>query len=318
MGNVSYCNFEQALYKSRCLMDENFQDDQRKKLLKLCKKAEEGSKNKASQLHSDLWSQNVSQNQTFQGQNVCSFGTNPSQIIPSPQVAQKRQVDDSELVENTGPSWFMHPQYGCAAYHFPGIPLLHVQPDTWESNVAPVGHSLYSDSLRCLHPSSVVLEAQSKPLAMTPQEKMEKLRRRQQAQAMLAIQKQQQQFGQQMNGAENTIPPVNFQRNKVQAASNTGIEIKDDKNKLPPLGLNSLLQHDSSVSTFAWTDNCSLEKTIYYQLQYALRKVIFPCALLFLFFIFSYDYQLYHMKNTLSFSSWILKSDSVSEIVYFG
>ncbi|ONK78417.1 uncharacterized protein A4U43_C02F18550 [Asparagus officinalis] len=166
----------------------------------------------------------------------------------------------------------MYTQYGYPAYPFPGIPVMqHVQADNYGGTDVPIGN--YPDPLNYSNSSNMVPEMQAKALAMTPQEKIEKLRRRQQAQAMLAIQQQQQQFGHQIMGAEDTVSQENFQRNKGQGVVKSDSSMEENENKLPPLGLNILHEHDSSQRINALTDDNSSEKTIYYQLQDSLRKL---------------------------------------------
>lgn len=253
------------------------QDDRKKKLLKSRKKAEERSKNKASQILSGPWPQNISQNQQFPGQNVHPFLISPTHAVPSPALALRSKVGEAEPTENIGPfSHFMYSQYGYPVYPFPGIPVLqHFQPDKNRMNDVLIGHNLYPDPLKYSNTSNVVPELQTKKLAMTPQEKIEKLKRRQQAQAMLAIQQQQQQFGDQIICSENTASEENSQRNKGKDAVKSNVGLEENETKLPPLGLNLLVQDDSAQRISTLTDDNSLEKTIYYQFQDVLRKVIF-------------------------------------------
>ena len=64
--------------------------------------------------------------------------------------------------------------------------------------------SRYEASLGVMNPVSKSVDL-VKPLTMTPQEKIEKLRRRQQMQAMLAIQKQQQEFSHQVPSSNKSM-----------------------------------------------------------------------------------------------------------------
>lgn len=247
-------------------------DERKQKLLKSRRKAEERSKNRTSQILNNPWPHNISQNQPFLGQNVHPFVISPSQAVLSPTIGQQSKVSGGGVqMENIGPlGQIMYPHYGYPANPFAGIPILQpAQGDRSGKNETSIGHN----SLISPNTPSMVPEVVSKPLAMTPQEKMEKLRRRQQVQAMLAIQQQQQQFDHQISSAQHVVPHDSFQRKQIQDDSNNDTATKEYENKLPPSAQNLLLQHDDYQRFSALTDDDSLEKTIYYQLQAALREL---------------------------------------------
>ncbi|KAK8942476.1 hypothetical protein KSP39_PZI008994 [Platanthera zijinensis] len=93
--------------------------------------------------------------------------------------------------------------------------------------------------------------AVNKPSTMTPQEKIEKLRRRQQMQAMLAIQKQREQYDHQISGSDVT----------------------EHSQKLPSSDASSVAEQDQSQMISSSLDGHLAEEAIYYQLQDAIRKL---------------------------------------------
>lgn len=258
---------EQAFRQTTDSNQLNEKDDRKQKLLKSRKKAEERSKNKASEILYGSWPQNIIHNQPFLCQNVHPFVMSSSQVIPSPSITQPNRVGGAEPVENiVPPAPFTYPQYGYHMYPYPGIPLpQHVQAD----RSGNIEHPFGPDPLKYANSSSMALEAQSKPLAMSPEEKIEKLRRRQQAHAMLAIQQQQQQIGHQIFGTENSAS----HENKLQDASNTNICLEEIENKPLPSANNLLFGHEGSQCLSTLSNGNSVERTIYYQLQEALKKL---------------------------------------------
>jgi hypothetical protein len=91
---------------------------------------------------------------------------------------------------------------------------------------------------------------------MTPQEKIEKLRRRQQMQAMLAIQKQQQQLVHQKCSQEN----------QIQHVEGAGPEV-EDLSTLASFDPNSPIEQDDSNTVSLAVNDYSMEDTVLYMLQ---------------------------------------------------
>ncbi|XP_048592967.1 protein LNK2-like isoform X2 [Brassica napus] len=103
--------------------------------------------------------------------------------------------------------------------------------------------------------------ASARPSTMTPQEKLEKLRRRQQMQAMLAIQRQQQQFRHQVPVADQSITQL------VDKTSLQGLTA------IPSFDPNSSLELDDSGNfATAAVDNPS-EFSVLYRLQDVVAKL---------------------------------------------
>ncbi|XP_049346004.1 protein LNK2 isoform X1 [Solanum verrucosum] len=96
-------------------------------------------------------------------------------------------------------------------------------------------------------------DASSKSLMMTPQEKIEKLRRRQQLRAMLAIQKQQQQFS-------------------YQPAKEGG-SVEENLSCIPSLDPNSPLEQGDSNTVCLAVESYSVEDTALYLLQDVISKL---------------------------------------------
>ncbi|XP_047254195.1 protein LNK2 isoform X11 [Capsicum annuum] len=96
-------------------------------------------------------------------------------------------------------------------------------------------------------------DASSKSLMMTPQEKIEKLRRRQQLRAMLAIQKQQQQFS-------------------YQTAKEGG-SLEENLSCIPSLDPSSPLEQGDSNTACLAVENSSVEDTAVYLLQDVISKL---------------------------------------------
>ncbi|XP_019248600.1 PREDICTED: protein LNK2 isoform X2 [Nicotiana attenuata] len=103
------------------------------------------------------------------------------------------------------------------------------------------------------------LDASSKPLMMTPQEKIEKLRRRQQLRAMLAIQKQQQQFSYQMLSPE-------------QSAKQGG-SVEENLSCIPSLDPTSPLEQGDSNTVCLAVEESSVEDTALYLLRDVISKL---------------------------------------------
>ncbi|CAN6930068.1 unnamed protein product [Brassica oleracea var. botrytis] len=108
--------------------------------------------------------------------------------------------------------------------------------------------------------ANTVTDVCARPSTMTPQEKLEKLRRRQQMQAMLAIQRQQQQFRHQVPVADQSITQL------VDKTSLQGLTA------IPSFDPNSSLELDDSGNFAAAVDNPS-EFSVLYRLQDVVAKL---------------------------------------------
>ncbi|WVZ70738.1 hypothetical protein U9M48_019381 [Paspalum notatum var. saurae] len=183
--------------------------------------------------------------------------------------SQSKDSKDMGHVQHS--NQFMYPGYKYPAYPFATIPLTNVQAD---DQMTPVATS-YCNSADCPKHSSSIEKSQdipSRPLIMTPQEKMEKLRRRQQMQALIAIQQQQQQFSQEGSGSDTMVSQAYSQRNKNPDSLGSSIVIDENTNKVlsPDMIPTS---HNEVLKISAVSDDPFIEEKIYYQLQDALGKL---------------------------------------------
>ncbi|KAL6621190.1 hypothetical protein ACP70R_033622 [Stipagrostis hirtigluma subsp. patula] len=131
----------------------------------------------------------------------------------------------------------------------------------------PPNFNRFSKAFKPKHSSSM-----EKSLTMTPQEKIEKLRRRQQMQALIAIQQQQQQFGQEASGSDTIVPQPYSPRNKNLDSLGSSTVTDENANKvvMPELLPTS---HDEVHKSSAISDDPFIEEKIYFQLQDALGKL---------------------------------------------
>lgn len=106
----------------------------------------------------------------------------------------------------------------------------------------------------------------SKPTKMTPQEKIEKLRRRQQMRAMLAIQKQQQQLGHHASSGDYLRSRKSCTEDRIQHLEKTDLDADEILSTLPCYDPGSPNKGDDS-STISNTNDYSVEDTVLYQLQ---------------------------------------------------
>ncbi|XP_063941088.1 protein LNK2 isoform X1 [Daucus carota subsp. sativus] len=105
------------------------------------------------------------------------------------------------------------------------------------------------------------------PLTMTPEEKIKKLRRRQQLRAMLAIQKQQKQFGHDTSESQQSIYQKYTIPDQLQlAGGNLEVDVST-------LNMNSPAEQDYSGTMSLASDDCCPESAILYRLQNIVAKL---------------------------------------------
>ncbi|XP_021774434.1 protein LNK2-like isoform X1 [Chenopodium quinoa] len=110
------------------------------------------------------------------------------------------------------------------------------------------------------------LGTSTKHTKMTPQEKIEKLRRRQQMRAMLAIQKQQQRLGHQASSGDYSRSRKSCLEDPVRHMENSDLEVDDILSIVPCYDPGSPNKGDDS-SMISNIDDYSAEDTVLYQLQ---------------------------------------------------
>lgn len=109
---------------------------------------------------------------------------------------------------------------------------------------------------------------------MTPQEKIKKLRQRQQLRAMLAIQKQQKQFGHPTSESEHSICQKHTIADQMQPMGGN-LKVDNGTSTILTLDTNSPLEQDYSGTISMATDDCSAENEILCRLQDVVAKVSF-------------------------------------------
>lgn len=175
--------------------------------------------------------------------------------------------------------------YGYPAYQFHGMPSPpQIHAVRSQHKPAPCGFKANLDFSKHPKPAGTA----SKPLMMTPQEKIEKLRRRQQMQAMLAIQKQREQYNHQIYGAEEAPSLACLPNNQNQDVIRNTAVVEEHAQKFSSSDVSRLAEQEQS-QMLSSLDSHSLE-AIYYQLQDAMGKVCNFC--LFIGCLYYYYYYL--------------------------
>ncbi|XP_023532742.1 protein LNK2 isoform X2 [Cucurbita pepo subsp. pepo] len=170
----------------------------------------------------------------------------------------------------------MHqPLYPIAANAYPVVPLLSqiqqgdLQPQPFMSqDISPSGANHVDKPA----------DGFVKSLTMTPQEKIEKLRRRQQMQAMLAIKKQQQQFNNQVSATSQSISPKCPQEIQSQHIEKTDL-VSEEIYTFPAQDPKSPLEQDDSSTVSTTVDRFSMEDTTLCRLQEIISKLDFKIRL---------------------------------------
>ncbi|KAF8403603.1 hypothetical protein HHK36_011707 [Tetracentron sinense] len=246
---------------------DKVQVNRQRKLLKRPKKAEENSEGKVLHNLCGTWSPNANKCQQFN-----QFSTSTIQNFPSSVLSQQRQLGGPESLRYLHASHpFLPTTYG---HHYPVMPLLlhfHSEKDMHQPVVS--GYELSPGSLKHENPLEKSPDSPAKPLTMTPQEKIEKLRRRQQMQAMLAIQKQQQQFSHEVTCTDHSATQMCPQENQSQMTEATNIEVEENLCMPPFLEPNLPVEQDDSNMISVMTDDCSLEEIMLGQIQDVIGKL---------------------------------------------
>ncbi|OQU86864.1 hypothetical protein SORBI_3003G166200 [Sorghum bicolor] len=195
----------------------------------------------------------------------------PMQPVQTPQYALFQ--DSKKIGQVQHVNQFMFPGYGYPAYPFPTIPLVsNIQAEGYLTKPTGTSYRTLEDSPKQSSSIEMSQDIPSRALIMTPQEKIEKLRRRQQMQALLAIQQQQQQFGQEGSGSDTMVSQAYSPRNKNPDSLGSSIVIDENANKVfspEVIPTNHDLVHKSSAISV----DPFIEEKIYYQLQDALGKL---------------------------------------------
>ncbi|KAJ0045224.1 hypothetical protein Pint_05317 [Pistacia integerrima] len=192
------------------------------------------------------------------------------QSSPSLVLGQPRQLQKSETLQyHQIPNSLVTSAYGNITKPYPAMPVLpHVQYGKLTHQPLLSCNEVFPGKAQVVNKSAT---APANTLAMTPQEKIEKLRRRQQMQAMLAIQKQQQQFSHQVSSIDHSISQK-FQENQFQHVEGADFEV-ENLSALSSFDPNSPIEQDDSNTINLALDNYSVGETVLYRLQDVISKL---------------------------------------------
>lgn len=264
-GNITETNHSLAAEKVETPNELVDKPCRQKKLLKFRKKSEERSDARSLQDLYRTWT--PSRNPLGQLENQLE----PAIVHSSSSVLnQQRQLQGTETSQYQSISnpFMATSVYGNLTNPYPAMPVLSaVQPAEFKNQLL---HPSYEVSPGPPIPLSRSTDAPSRPLTMTPREKIEKLRRRQQMQAMLAIQRQQQQFSHQVAGADHPVMQKSPQDSQIQLADAADLE---DLSTLPSFDQNSPTEHDDSNTISVAADDYSAEESVLYRLQDVVAKL---------------------------------------------
>ncbi|KAL5227382.1 hypothetical protein ABZP36_015647 [Zizania latifolia] len=242
--------------------------DVQKKPVRSRRRTEERGKSKISNSTSGL-SHNQRQHPPA---SLHSLAKAPVQPLQTPQYLLLH--DNKAMGQLQQANQFMFPGYGYPSYQFPGIPLMsNIQAESRQSKPVTTNYRLSIDSPKQSSSTEKSQDIPSRPLMMTPQEKIEKLRRRQQMQALIAIQQQQQQFGKDGSSSDIMVPQAYSPKSKNPDSLGSSVVIDDNANKvfspelIPPTG------HEEIQKCSGIPDDPFIEEKIYYQLQDVLGKL---------------------------------------------
>ncbi|KAF9688763.1 hypothetical protein SADUNF_Sadunf01G0021900 [Salix dunnii] len=228
-----------------------------KKLLKGRKKLEEKGELKSCQDFYGKWTPS----RIPAGQLKNKFAPQIMQSSPSSIVSQQKQLQVPEQLQYPQLS---NPFVVPSAYRNMKNPysmtvLSHIQSGEFKHQPLASGYEFSSGNA---NPINNLGDCPVKPQRMTPQEKIEKLRRRQQIQAMLAIQEQQQQLVNQNCSQEN----------QIQHVEGADLEVAD-LSTLASFDPNSPIEQDDSNTISLAVNDDSVEDTILYRLQEMISKL---------------------------------------------
>ncbi|KAL5708340.1 hypothetical protein ACHQM5_019145 [Ranunculus cassubicifolius] len=262
----------------------------KRKLVQCAIKAE--NREQSSQDLSGPWSLTANQYQSFGNQ----LENSSVESVPFSINSQKQHVVPEPWLYWQTSHLNSAASDGNSCHHYPMNPLPQ-QPQHMEygSSLASLKHGNKSKALPAL----------SKPLIMTTQEKLEKLKRRQQMQALLAIQEQQQQF---------CLYEKSSQDHRHQDTDGSTIVVQE--NLFPPsLDSNFPIEHNDSNTVPLATDDYSLEGRALDQFQDVIGKLDIKIRLCMRDSLYRLAQSAMQRNNTLDISSTNnnIQCDGVSE-----
>ncbi|XP_073224411.1 protein LNK2 isoform X4 [Cicer arietinum] len=232
--------------------------------LKTQKKSQIKQEGKGLQDFYGNWSSSATSARQFENQLTPSVLQSSSSSI----LGQLKQLPGPETLYQNIINPYLAPfVYGNLTNTYPAMPMLsQIQLGNLRHQYVLSG---YETSPGMVNPLKSY-EGLVKPQTMTPQEKIEKLRRRQQMQAMLAIQKQQQVLGHQVPCTSKSIAQKCHPEIQTHLSDRTDPNI-EDLNTLPAPDL-PIEQDDSNTISLAIDDDF-VEETILHRLQDIISKL---------------------------------------------
>ncbi|XP_045819855.1 protein LNK2 isoform X3 [Trifolium pratense] len=206
------------------------------------------------------WSSSATLARQFENQLTPSvLQSSPSSILGQPNKLQGPET----LYQNIINPYAAPSVYGNLTNTYPAMPMLsQIQSGNLRHQPVLSGYETSLSSVNALKSYAGSIN----PQTMTPQEKIEKLRRRQQMQAMLAIQKQQQVLGHQVPSTSKSVAQKCHP--EIQSHLSDGTDPKiEDLSTYPPIE-----QVDSNTISLAIDDDF-VEETILYRLQDVISKL---------------------------------------------
>eukprot|EP00252_Welwitschia_mirabilis_P003474 TRINITY_DN1353_c0_g1_i6.p1 TRINITY_DN1353_c0_g1~~TRINITY_DN1353_c0_g1_i6.p1 ORF type:complete len:785 (-),score=210.01 TRINITY_DN1353_c0_g1_i6:348-2702(-) len=197
------------------------------------------------------------------------------QVFPSPAHSSEQHVEETSLRQTYPQVPYVHAGYGYPMHYVPFLPSLpnyHPQLGQPQSMFTayqpPTDMKNQQQNTKKLRESSPV-----RPLTMTPQEKIEKLRWRQQMQARLAIEQQQQKLGSHNDSGDASL--INTELFKNQTSSVSLNEGASNILRSPSQESESLsAQEKSTVSAVTSDDiNGFMEESVLKQLQNVISQL---------------------------------------------
>ncbi|VAH60599.1 unnamed protein product [Triticum turgidum subsp. durum] len=266
-GNEMIFNGSDFLVTSSDVVDGTVQSipfpgDVEKRPMKSQRKPDEGSKSKTSNNTSGF-----SQKQGHQQpDSLHSLSEPPVQHFQTRQYALLHDSKNMELFQDA--IQLVFPGYGYPAYPCPTIPAVsNIQAEGHQTNPKAACYQTSVDPLKQSSSTEKPQDMPSRALMMTPQEKIEKLRLRQQQHALRAIQQQQQQFRQEGSGRDTLVPRA-YSRRKKNSDSLGSSGIIDENAPEQTSACRKEIHKNSGIP-----DDPFIEEKIYYELKDALGKL---------------------------------------------
>ncbi|XP_050385217.1 protein LNK2 [Argentina anserina] len=264
--NSTVTNFYQAAVNSSSSTEIPDKVSRQKKFLRSRKKLED--KNEGNSLQ-DLYSSNWSSTRNPSGHYDNQLPSLMVQSSPTSILGHKRQLQGSESFpyQPVSNQYVSPTMYGTVTNARQAMPVLsHIHP-------GQIKHQIFLSGSDVSPSSAITTSADTCATlpTMTAQEKIEKLRRRQQMQALLAIKQQQQQFNHQVPCTNQTATQICPQENQIQHSDRADLEV-EDLSTLPSVDPNSPIEQDDSYTVSAAVEY-SAEDTILNRLQDIIAKL---------------------------------------------